>query len=371
MKKKGFTLIELLAVIVILAIIALIASPIVIGLIDDAKKSSMVRSAESYLKAVEQALMKKNMTTEGTYSPSECSVGSNSITCNGDEISVEIDGDKPSSGEIKFENGKITDVELVYPDGTVIMDENDKLVVDDEEQVVIPAPVSFETDDWSTIVANAKIGNTSAYTVGSKKQITLSSSDSDIAGTYTVRVANNSTPSSCDDDEFSQTACGFVLEFENIISEHEMHTGGFSYGGWKASDMRTYINTDILNAFPDIIKNNIRNTRVVSSHETQKTDNYVTTDKIYLFSTTEIFGFPTDSPTKRDSAALQTRQLDYYSGLGVTEKIYTAAAKENKIWWLRTTSSVSNGVNYVVFEDGCWASDLVREPWGVSVAFLL
>ena len=36
--RKGFTLIELLAVIVILAIIALIAVPIVLGIIDDAKK---------------------------------------------------------------------------------------------------------------------------------------------------------------------------------------------------------------------------------------------------------------------------------------------------------------------------------------------
>jgi prepilin-type N-terminal cleavage/methylation domain-containing protein len=33
--KKGFTLIELLAVIVILAIIALISSPIIVGLIDN------------------------------------------------------------------------------------------------------------------------------------------------------------------------------------------------------------------------------------------------------------------------------------------------------------------------------------------------
>ena len=35
--KKGFTLIELLAVIVILAIIALIATPIILGIIDDAR----------------------------------------------------------------------------------------------------------------------------------------------------------------------------------------------------------------------------------------------------------------------------------------------------------------------------------------------
>ena len=46
MKEKGFTLIELLAVIVILAIMALIATPIVLGIIDDTKKSAELRSAE-------------------------------------------------------------------------------------------------------------------------------------------------------------------------------------------------------------------------------------------------------------------------------------------------------------------------------------
>ena len=40
MNKKGFTLIELLAVIVILAIIALIATPIILGVIDNARKNS-------------------------------------------------------------------------------------------------------------------------------------------------------------------------------------------------------------------------------------------------------------------------------------------------------------------------------------------
>ena len=39
--KKGFTLIELLAVIVILAIIALIATPIVIDIINDTKLGSV------------------------------------------------------------------------------------------------------------------------------------------------------------------------------------------------------------------------------------------------------------------------------------------------------------------------------------------
>ena len=54
--KKGFTLIELLAVIVILAIIALIATPIVLNIIDDTKKESELRSADFYLDALELSI---------------------------------------------------------------------------------------------------------------------------------------------------------------------------------------------------------------------------------------------------------------------------------------------------------------------------
>ena len=53
---KAFTLIELLAVIVILAIIALIATPIVLNIIKDSRESSGLRSAEMYLDAVEQSV---------------------------------------------------------------------------------------------------------------------------------------------------------------------------------------------------------------------------------------------------------------------------------------------------------------------------
>ena len=55
MKNKGFTLIELLAVIVILAIIALIATPIILGIIDDARNSAKQRTAELVAKEAELA----------------------------------------------------------------------------------------------------------------------------------------------------------------------------------------------------------------------------------------------------------------------------------------------------------------------------
>jgi len=56
MKKNGFTLIELLAVIVILAIIALIATPIILGIINDAREESNERSVELYASAVRNGI---------------------------------------------------------------------------------------------------------------------------------------------------------------------------------------------------------------------------------------------------------------------------------------------------------------------------
>ena len=52
-KNKGFTLIELLAVIVILAIIALIATPIITGQLDQVRASAFLRSANSIVHAAE------------------------------------------------------------------------------------------------------------------------------------------------------------------------------------------------------------------------------------------------------------------------------------------------------------------------------
>jgi len=53
MKKNGFTLVELLAVIIILAVIALIATPIVLDVVDSAKKSAAERSAFGFAKAAQ------------------------------------------------------------------------------------------------------------------------------------------------------------------------------------------------------------------------------------------------------------------------------------------------------------------------------
>lgn len=120
--KKGFTLIELLAVIVILAIIAIIATPIVINIIEDSKKSVTLRSAEFYLDAVEQALANEIL-KDDTLKLTACNIQSNgNLLCNGNnrEIVIQIEGEKPTSGQIEFEKSNPKYVEIIYGDKVIV-----------------------------------------------------------------------------------------------------------------------------------------------------------------------------------------------------------------------------------------------------------
>ena len=154
-----------------------------------------------------------------------------------------------------------------------------------DEAVAVPHPISFADDSWSTIVAAIKSGNTSNYNVGDIKTV-----DMGTLGTHTIRIANKSTPTECSTTGFSQTACGFVLEFADIITTHSMNSTNTNVGGWPASEMRTYVNSDIYNALPSELKNGIINTTVVSSHgNTSGETNFTSIDKLYLLSTHEVF----------------------------------------------------------------------------------
>ena len=55
-----------------------------------------------------------------------------------------------------------------------------------------------------------------------------------------MRIANNTTPDECSGDDFSQTACGFVVEFVDIVEKLQMNSTNTNVGSWSASALRTY-----------------------------------------------------------------------------------------------------------------------------------
>ena len=126
-KKNGFTLIELLAIIVILAIIAVITVPIILGIIDDAKKGTVEDSAYGYKDAVNKWYIQKLLDNEdlklnGVYTVTDGALDGENV----DNDEIPISGSIPKSGYLTYENNILTEGCLTI-DEYAITFENEKI----------------------------------------------------------------------------------------------------------------------------------------------------------------------------------------------------------------------------------------------------
>ena len=103
-KNKGFTLVELLTVIVILALIALIATPIILNVINDAKKQAAKDSAYGYMDAVEKYIVSSELEDEsiqdGTYRVEDLNK------------KISVKGSTPDNGNIEIKEGAVKNYNL-------------------------------------------------------------------------------------------------------------------------------------------------------------------------------------------------------------------------------------------------------------------
>ena len=110
-KNKGFTLVELLAVIVILALIALIATPIILNVINDAKKQAAKDSAYGYMDAVEKYIVSSELEDksiqDGTYRVEELNK------------KISVKGSTPDNGNIEIKNSSVKSYDIGI-DGYVV-----------------------------------------------------------------------------------------------------------------------------------------------------------------------------------------------------------------------------------------------------------
>ena len=225
----------------------------------------------------------------------------------------------------------------------------------------------FQKDSWSTIAENVKAGNTNEYNVGDTKEVDLGE-----LGTHTVRISNMSA---CTNGETSETACGFVVEFADIITKQQFNSTDSNVGGWRDLELRTYVNGTIYNALPSELQNVIASTKVISGHgSTSGEINFETQDKLYLLSGEEIYEDAASSNyAKWDTSAGTSRQLDYYKNKGVTTSSYAGTKKQyngsNTKWWLRSANSFGEFEFHYVSASGSWYYYFADESYGVSPAF--
>ena len=274
----------------------------------------------------------------------------------------------------------ITSTDLPTTDQTLSLSFGTTYIQKNHLSTAIPRPISFATDSWDTIISSVRNGNTDLYSVGDTKEIDMGE-----FGIHTIRISNKSAPEECSTEGFSQSACGFVVEFADVVTLHRLNpysdgsaNGDGNTGGWEYSEMRTFLNSEFYNKLPATLRDAIINTSIVSGHGSTDSSNFTTTDKIYLLSTHEIWidddGIARSGIGRYDTAYSMTRQLDYYLDMGTDNtattrsiKMYNGSAYE---WWLRTASGSNNRNFYNVQSNGKWyASYVSSNNKGVSPAF--
>ena len=136
-RNKGFTLIELLAVIVILALIALIATPIILNIIKDAKRSAAKDSAYGYIDAVEKYIVLAKTQT-GDYKLELVPTEDKELTCETKEecikdtgligeVNKTIKGTKPSKIKLIIKGSEVATGTEITVDGFVFTYDGKKL----------------------------------------------------------------------------------------------------------------------------------------------------------------------------------------------------------------------------------------------------
>ncbi len=127
MKKCGFTLIELLAVIIILAIIALIATPIILNVIDDARKSAGLSESEMIMSGINNYCATSAMRAQLDGSIDICT-DEDGVTI--DEVSKMVNLGNAKVEKVTYINGKVTELVIesnnnkyeLQPDGIFSVD---------------------------------------------------------------------------------------------------------------------------------------------------------------------------------------------------------------------------------------------------------
>ena len=179
-KKDGFTLIELLAVIVILAIIALIAVPQVMKILNQARVSAAEDSTYGVYNATQDYVSKVMLDNGGDFPGGELTFTCDNTSCKLDnyatlvsegynlEETLDYKGKKATGGTIKItDGGKDIIIENLIINGFTCNYSNEKATCEKGGSSSNSGSsngggntpvqtVSFEDDDWSTIIAAVK-----------------------------------------------------------------------------------------------------------------------------------------------------------------------------------------------------------------------
>ena len=224
MKRKGFTLIELLAVIVVLAVIAIITTPVILGVIEKSKKGAAEQSALGYVDAVEKQValnsldLEKEDIKDGVYTVSKLR-----------ELGVSIKGQSPNDESwVKIKDGQVVAYSLKFGRYTITLDENNNKVIEKDGEII------NKPSDNNTTNPDNPDDNNNKYKVYSNGTAIYYNPETNSKCNESEAVSKTGTKTGCmkwytfnDEGENTSTV--------NMILNHNTT----AYVAWNSSDVNT------------------------------------------------------------------------------------------------------------------------------------
>ena len=126
----------------------------------------------------------------------------------------------------------------------------------------------------------------------------------------------------------------FVMH--NCLKETESMNGDCTNrGGWEESDMRKYLNEEVINLLPDELQEIIKPTKIVQVWDGKRRE---TEDKLFLLSRTQVFG----KHENYEAIEPNDSQIDIFKS--PRERVKECEEVEDVYyWWLRSPYSSNSG----------------------------
>ena len=123
---KGFTLVELISVIIILAILSLITTPVITGTIEKSRQKAALDSASKYKDAVDNQIISNQMRTSVM---KKINSGVYDVPMDS-EYGVSFKGDAPTSGWVVVSENRVISYSLVFKEKYLVNYDGEKRTIE-------------------------------------------------------------------------------------------------------------------------------------------------------------------------------------------------------------------------------------------------
>ena len=220
------------------------------------------------------------------------------------------------------------------------------------ESATVQAAVAKDAKDW-TLGEQKAVAEDIAAKGEASPAYAKAEAAMDAGTKWSVKLTNSKTLEyrivgiNHDDLADGSGKAGLTFEVTNtVLGAQRMNATQTNVGGWEKSELRSRLNSgDLWSLLPSGLQSKVKSVKKMTDNKGGGTagTSSATTDKVFLLSTTEIYGDMQSDGT----------QYEFYKFKGVTTSNYSGASSSYHHWTRSVTPSASTGFRFVV-GNGDW-----------------